>query len=74
MNLETIARAYTACVELEERARQESPSLAEDLSVLRSDLHSLLMVALRDSGVSFADRSEAARIAFDITQGKQPIA
>jgi hypothetical protein len=74
MNLETIARAYTTCVELEERARHESPVFAENLTLLRSDLHSLLMTALRDSGIAFADRSQAARIAFDIVQGKQHIA
>lgn len=74
MNLEVIARTYTTVVELEERARIGSPSLSEDLSVLRADLHALLMEALREAGIAFADRSQAARIAFDITRGKRRIA
>ena len=72
MSLTHIAKAYTTCVELEERARQESPALAEDLSILRADLHALLMQALRESNIPFADRSDAARIAFDLA--RHPVA
>ena len=74
MNLETIARAYTHCIELEERAQHDSPLLAEDLSVLRADLHALMMQVLRDTGIPFTDRADAARIAYDILQGKQKTA
>ena len=74
MSLETVARAYTACVELEERLQRESPELADDAAVLRADLHALLMDALRQTGIPFADRSDAARIAFALTHGKQKIA
>jgi len=66
MNLEAIARAYVDCVDLEERARQESSSLSEDLENLRADLHALLMSALRQAGISFLDRTDAARIAYEI--------
>ncbi len=66
MNLESIARAYVSCVELEERAGSESPQLSEDLASLRADLHAVLMDALRQSNVPFADRQDAARIAFKI--------
>ena len=64
MNLDQIAKAYTQCVELEERAREESSPLADDLSDLRSDLHALLMQALRAEKIPFLDRADAARIAF----------
>ena len=74
MSLEAIAKAYTACVDLEERARRESPELAEETAVLRSDLHALLMDTLRQAHIPFADRSDAARIAFEITHGKQKTA
>ena len=74
MNLEAVARAYTSCVELEERAQRDSPPLAEELSILRSDLHALLMEALRDARIPYSDRSDAARIAFEIVQKKHQIA
>jgi hypothetical protein len=74
MNLEAIAKAYTRCVELEEHTQQEAPALADEASILRADLHALLMDALRQAGIPFADRSDAARIAFDISLGKRKIA
>jgi hypothetical protein len=74
MSLEAVAKAYTDCVNLEERARRESPELAEETAVLRADLHALLMDALRQAHIPFADRSDAARIAFDIIQGESKTA
>jgi len=74
MNLEALAKAYVSSVELEERAQRESPSLVDDLSLLRSDLHALLMTALREAHIPFADRSDAARIAFEIAQKNPQIA
>ena len=68
MNLDAIARAYVKCVELEEHAGSEWPQLSDDLASLRADLHALLMDALRQSNVPFADRQDAARIAFEITR------
>ncbi len=70
MNLEAIAKAYVQCVELEERAQAETSVLADDLSVLRSDLHAVLMQALKAENISFSDRADAARIAFDICTGR----
>jgi len=74
MNLEAIAKAYTRSIELQEHAEHEAPALAEEASVLRADLHALLMEALRQAGIPFADRSDAARIAFDIALGKRKVA
>jgi len=65
--LESVARAYTQCVDLEERARSSGSLLAEDLAILRADLHALLMESLRQAHIPFADRSHAARIAFELT-------
>jgi hypothetical protein len=73
LNLGAIAKAYSDCVELEERARTESPSLTEDLSLLRADLHAMLMDALRQANIPFTDRSDAARLAFHLARTKQPI-
>jgi len=74
MTLVAIANAYVNCVELEERSRRDAPSLAEDLSILRSDLHALLMEALRDARIPYSDRSDAARLAFEIVRKHHQIA
>ena len=74
MRLETIAKAYTDCIELEDRVQRESPALSEDMAILRADLHAMLMDALRQAKIPFTDRSHAARLAYDIVQGKLKIA
>jgi len=74
MSLEMVARAYVACVDLEERLCRQSPEWAQETAILRADLHALLMEALREAHIPFADRSDAAHIAFTITQGKLPAA
>ncbi len=68
MNVEAIAKAYVDCVELEDRTRQESPALAEELGLLRADLHALLMDAFRQANIPFSDRTEAAAIAFNLVR------
>jgi len=68
MKVEDIARAYTACIELEDRARVEVPNLVDGISELRADLHALLMEALRENHIPFNDRSHAAEIAFQMTR------
>jgi hypothetical protein len=74
MNLEAIARAYVRAVELDDRAQSSGSELGEELSILRADLHALLLQALRDAHVPFTDRAEAAGIAFEIAQGKRKTA
>ncbi len=66
MKLNDVARAYVSAVELEERLTKEAPDLAEDMSLLRADLHALLMEALRENDIPFVDRAAAARIAFEL--------
>ncbi len=61
-----MARAYIACIELEERAQSSGSNLTEDLSNLRSDLHALFVEALRNRSIAFVDRADAARIAYEI--------
>ncbi len=51
MKLETIAKAYTDCIELEDRIQRESPTLAEDISILRADLHALLILTIQPTAV-----------------------
>ncbi len=60
------SRFNVHCVELEERARSGSEDFAEDLAVLRADLHALWMAALRQSDIPFTDRADAARLAFEL--------
>jgi hypothetical protein len=65
---ETIAHLYLACVELEERIRREAPDLADEVGPLRAELHALFMQTLRESNIHFADRTDAARIAFELVK------
>jgi len=66
MKLEVVARAYVACVELEDKIQAAAPALTEEISELRADLHALLMDSLRENNIAFADRAQAAQIAFQI--------
>ena len=68
MKLDEIARAYVAAVELDEKVRTGAPALADEAGSLRADLHALLMTALRENGIPFADRSEAASLAYKYVQ------
>lgn len=68
MKLEDLARVYVSSVELEDRIQAEAPTLADEIGTLRADLHALWMEALRDQGIPFADRADAARLAFDIAR------
>ena len=72
MNLKDIAHAYVRSVELEEKARSDSSEFAEELAELRSELHAIFMDTLRQSKIPFADRRDAARIAFELA--KQSVA
>jgi hypothetical protein len=74
MNLEAIAQAYVQCVELDDKAQSLHSELAGELSMLRSDLHALLMEALRQAHIAFSNRSEAAGIAIEIVSGKRKTA
>lgn len=70
MNLQTIARIYVLAVALDEKAQGDAPQIQEDVSCLRAEIHALLMTTLRQAGISFSNRAEAAHLAFEIVQGK----
>ena len=66
MKLEEIARAYIAAVELDEKVRSTASALADEIGSLRADLHALFMEGLKEKGIPFTDRSEAAEIAYQL--------
>ena len=68
MTPEAVAHAYVACIELEEKMRLEVPELAEQMDELRGELHALLMLSFKESGIPFVDRADAARLAFEIVR------
>jgi hypothetical protein len=68
MRLENIASIYVAIVELEENIRSQAPDLADETGSLRADIHALFMEALRDRGIPFRDRSEAADLAYQLAR------
>jgi hypothetical protein len=72
MNLENIARAYVEAIELEDQMRAQSSDLLDTISELRSDLHAMLMDCLRENQISFADRAEAAEIAYRLIKKEVP--
>ena len=66
IDLPAIAKAYVDCVEIEERLQRDGSLVAEDLALLRADLHALLMQALRQADIPFTDRAHAAQLAYQI--------
>jgi len=72
MKPDAIARAYVTCVEMEDRLRDESPHLADELGELRGDLHALLLEVFKEAGIPFTDRADAAQKAFTLVRSRAP--
>jgi hypothetical protein len=68
----SVAQAYLLCIELEDRIRNHSPELADEVGPMRAELHALLIEALRESNIPFADRADAARIAAELVRASAP--
>jgi hypothetical protein len=68
MKLEEIATAYVAMAELENKIQTQAPALADEAGCLRADLHAIWMAALREHGIPYADRVDAAQLAQKFAQ------
>lgn len=66
MTLLEIAQIYTDLVETENQIPPDEHVSKEEINVLRSKYHQLLMDKLREEGIEFSDRFEAMNIAFEI--------
>ena len=64
MTLIEIAEIYTGLVNLEKQIPDEAFQAKDQANALRTHYHELLMAKMKDDGISFADRFDAAHIAF----------
>ena len=66
MSLIEIAQIYTDLVKLERKIPEEEYRAKEQINALRTKYHELLMEKMRDEGMSFSDRFDAANKAFQL--------
>lgn len=66
MTLIEIAQFYTDLVQAESQIPEGEPVAKEEINILRSKYHQILMDKLRDEGIDFSDRFEAMNIAFEL--------
>ncbi len=69
MNLLEIASIYTDLVSLENAIPESEPHAKEELGILRSKYHQLLMDKMKEENIEFFDRFDATRRAFDLVRG-----
>lgn len=61
-----LAQIYTDLVNLDKMIPDTEQISKEEIGILRSKYHQLLMDALRGEGIEFHDRFDAMRIAFEL--------
>ena len=68
MNLLEIAHIYTDLVNLEKEIPDEESQAKEEVGVLRSKYHHLLIDKMKEEKVEFFDRFDVTRMAFDLVR------
>lgn len=68
MNLLETAQVYTDLVNLEKEIPEEEARAKEEVNILRSKYHQLLMDKMREENIEFFDRLDAARMAFELVR------
>ena len=71
MTLIEIAEIYTGLVKLEKEIPEQDYRAKDQANALRTKYHELLMVKMRESGISFCDRFDATNKAFELIQKEQ---
>lgn len=71
MNLYEIAQIYTDLVNAENEIPDEEFCAKEQLNMLRTKYHNLLMERMSAEGIDFGDRFDATRKAFELVQGQK---
>ncbi len=66
MTLNEAAQIYVDLVHLEESLAPDQHQARQEVSALRSKYHDLLAEVLRAAGVSYTDRFEVTRRAFEL--------
>lgn len=73
MTLVEIARIYTDLVNLDDQIPPNEHIAKDEVSVLRSRYHDMLMDRLQAEGIEFVDRFDATRKAFEIVKKEERI-
>ena len=68
MNLIEVAQVYTDLVDAENQIPDDEFHAKEQISILRTKYHNLLMEQMSAEGIYFADRFDATRKAFELVQ------
>ena len=66
MTLIEIAKIYTELVELERQVPEEEYRAKDMLNSMRTKYHEQLMAKMREDGMIFSDRFDAANKAFEL--------
>ena len=66
MNVQVLAQIYTDLVNLENEIPEEEYHAKEQINVLRSKYHNILMDQMAVEGVHYSDRFDAAKKAYEL--------
>lgn len=66
-----IAQIYAELVRLEREIPAEECCAKDQINALRTKYHELLMAKMREEGIDFSDRFDAANKAFDLVREEQ---
>lgn len=66
MTLLEIAQIYTDLVILENQIPESEHNAKEELNVIRTKYHQILMDKFKEEGIEFSDRFDAMNKAFDL--------
>jgi len=68
MSLVEIAQIYTDLVKLDREIPEQEQQAKDQVNALRTKYHEILMTKMREEGLSFSDRFDAMRKAFDLIE------
>ncbi len=68
MTLVEIAQIYTDLVKAENKIPEEGYRAKDQINALRTKYHQLLMEKMKQEGIPFCDRFDAANKAFELVQ------
>lgn len=71
MNLIEIAEFYTDLVELDKETPDHEFQTKDRINALRTKYHEILMAKMKEEGISFVDRFDATRKAFEIIDNEK---
>lgn len=73
MNLIEIAQIYTDLVKFEREVPDEEHHAKEQINILRTKYHEMLMAKMKEEHIEFSDRFDAMNKAFELVRKeKQP--